>query len=215
MATFDRISTPIESRIAFGFARINTAMRSKAWAQAAANGLTPTQADILNLLASRTATLRLSAIAEQLAITPATASDAVAALVAKGLVEKGRAADDGRAIALKLTKRGARIAVTTADWSSFLGVAAETLSDEEKAVMLKLIIKMIRQLQERGEIPVNRMCVTCKYFGPNENADPGTPHYCHFVKAPFGNRHLRLDCPEHEEAEATAQQRNWAAFAEP
>lgn len=212
MSPFDRISLPIESRIATGFARISTAMRSKAWAQAAASGLTPTQADILNLLASRNASLRLMAIAEHLAITPATASDAVASLVSKGLVEKGRAPDDGRAIALKLTKTGARTAISTADWTSFLGVAAETLDDQEKALMLKMIIKMIRQLQERGEIPVNRMCATCRYFGPNEHTDPATPHHCHFVKAPFGDRHLRLDCPEHEEADKHVQQRNWATF---
>lgn len=213
MTTFDRISTPLESRIATGFARINTAMRAKAWSQAAANGLTPTQADILHLLASRSASLRLSAIAEQLAITPATASDAVAALVNKQLVEKGRAPDDGRAIALKLTKTGARLAVTVPDWTAFLGAAADTLSKEEQALLLKMIVKMIRELQERGEIPINRMCVTCKYFGPNETGDPDTPHYCHFVKAPFGDRHLRLDCPEHEEAEKPIQLRRWATFA--
>ena len=214
MATFDIISVPLETRIATGFARINTAMRAKAWSQAAANGLTPTQADILHLLASRNVPLRLSAIAEQLAITPATASDAVAALVNKDLVEKGRASDDGRAIALKLTKTGARVAATVPDWTGFLGAAADTLSKEEQAQLLKMIIKMIRALQEKGEIPVNRMCVTCKHFGPNETGDPVTPHYCHFVKAPFGDQHLRLDCGEHEEAEKPVQLRKWAIFAE-
>lgn len=213
MTTFDRISTPIESRIATGFARINTAMRAKAWAQAAANGLTPTQADILHLLASRNESLRLSVIAQHLAITPATASDAVTTLVNKNLVEKARASDDGRAIALKLTKTGARLAITVPDWSGFLGAAAHTLSEEEQAVMLKLIIKMIRELQQRGDIPVNRMCVTCQYFGPNEHDDPVTPHHCHFVNAPFGDQHLRLDCAEHKEAEKTIQLRNWATFA--
>lgn len=214
MATsFDHLSTPIETRIATGFARINTAMRAKAWSQAASSGLTPTQADILHLLATRGASLRLSAIAEHLAITAATASDAVTSLVGKGFVEKGRAADDGRAVALKLTKTGARLAVTVADWSGFLSLAAETLSAEEKTQMLKLIIKMIRALQEREEIPLNRMCATCKYFGPNEHENPVTPHHCHFVNAPFGNQHLRLDCPEHEEAEKTIQWRNWASFS--
>lgn len=212
MSTFDRISTPIETRIATGFARISTAMRSKAWAQAAANGLTPTQADILHLLASRNTPLRLSVIVEQLAVTAATASDAVSALVSKKLVEKGRAADDGRAIALKLTRAGAKLAASVADWTGFLAAAAGTLDEDEKAVMLKLIIKMIRTLQQRGDIPVNRMCVTCRYFAPNAHDNPRAPHHCHLVDAPFGERHLRLDCPEHEEAEEILQQRNWAAF---
>lgn len=213
MANFDRLSAPIESRIAAGFARINTALRSKAWAQAGANGLTPTQADILAMLASRNAPLRLSLVAEQLAISAATASDAVASLVGKGLVEKGRASDDGRAVALTLTRAGARTATTVADWSAFLGAAAETLDEQEKTLLLKLIVKMIRELQQRGEIPVARMCVTCKYFDPNAHDNPRAPHHCHFVGAPFGDRHLRLDCPEHEEAEQTIQFRNWATFA--
>lgn len=213
MSQFDNISVPIESRIAIGFARIGTALRSQAWEHAVAQGVTPTQADILSLLNARNGALRLSVIAEQLAITAATASEAVSTLVGKGLVEKVRAADDGRAVALTLTASGAAMADDVVGWGGFLMTAAATLDAGDKASLLRLLIKMIRAMQERGDIPAARMCVTCKYFEPNRAKNPALPHYCHFVKAPFGDRHLRLDCAEHESADSATMQRNWLAYA--
>jgi DNA-binding MarR family transcriptional regulator len=212
MSPFDDISVPIESRIAIGFARIGTAMRGKAWERSVAQGVTPTQADILALLGARGSALRLSLIAEQLAISAATTSDAVSTLVSKGLVEKARAADDGRAVALSLTPAGAAMATDVASWSGFLAAAATTLDAADKASLLRLLIKLIRAMQERGDIATMRMCVTCKYFDPHRYKNPTLPHYCHFVKAPFGDRHLRLDCAEHDAADSTTMQRNWAAY---
>jgi DNA-binding MarR family transcriptional regulator len=211
---FDTISTPPEARIATGLTRIGTAMRHKAWERASLNGLTPTQADIIALLAARGEPMRLSAVAAQLAITPATASDAVTSLVGKGLADKSRAADDGRAIALSLTVAGLALSGTVSDWGGFLGLAATTLNVADKVTLLRLIIKMIRAMQENGDIPPSRMCVSCQYFAPNRHADLDTPHHCLLVDAPFGDRHLRLDCPEHKDADATILRRNWAAFAE-
>lgn len=195
MNPFDTISAPIEQTIATGLARIATVMRSQAWAKAFAEGITPTQSDILTLLSTRQEALRLSVIAEQLAITPATASEAVSTLVGKGLVEKGRASDDRRAVALSLSQRGKELAAAGGDSGGLLGMSLLALTPEEKSTLLALIVKLIRSMQERGEISTARMCVTCSYYRPHD--DPQWPHYCNLVKAPFADRHLRLDCPEH------------------
>jgi hypothetical protein len=50
--------------------------------------------------------------------------------------------------------------------------------------------------QRSGQIPISRMCVTCRFFDPYVHAGTGLPHHCHLVDAPFGNRQLRLRCPE-------------------
>jgi hypothetical protein len=71
---------------------------------------------------------------------------------------------------------------------------------------------MIRTLQERGEIPVSRMCVTCRFFRPNVHAHPEPPHHCAFVDAPFGDRELRLDCADHEPLPPADSAALWAAF---
>jgi DNA-binding MarR family transcriptional regulator len=198
MTPFDDISTSIEARIATGFARICTVMRSQAWGKSMAEGITPTQADVISLLRSRQASLRLTVIAEQLVISPATASDAVSTLVSKGLVEKVRAPDDGRAIALSLTRKGIRLAASIEEMEGSLFQVLQTLSDGEKNSLLSLIVKIIRTMQDRGDIPVMRMCLTCKYYAPHRKKEKELIHYCNLVKAPFADHHLRLDCPEHE-----------------
>ncbi len=156
--------------------------------------------------------MRLSEIADGLAVTPATASDAVAALVEKGLVQKGRAADDARAIAITLTAKGQREAESAASWPDFLLAAVDELSREEQEIFFRSLIKMVRVLQERGQIPISKMCVTCRFFRPNVYSDSDRPHHCAFVDAPFGERHLQLECPDHVAAEPETAARTWQAF---
>jgi DNA-binding MarR family transcriptional regulator len=210
---FDAISTPIETRITTGFMRIGTAMRSKAWELAVTHGLTPTQVDILSLLSARGVALRLTTIAEQLAITPATASDAVATLVAKGLAGKERASDDRRAIAVCLTGAGTELSAEISEGGGLLDEALQSLGVAEQTQLLAMMVKLIRHLQEHGKVASSRMCVTCQHFEANRHPDTPMPHHCRLVGAAFGNVHLRLDCAEHSEAEAATLSRNWQAFA--
>src|SRR5271169_2925153 len=86
-------------RVTHSLLRLSTAMRSQAWEWAEGAGLTPTQGEILVLLMQRKGPMRLGEIAGETALTAATTSDAVSTLDSKGLVEKRRALDDGRALA--------------------------------------------------------------------------------------------------------------------
>ena len=57
------------------------------------------------------------------------------------------------------------------------------------------------------------MCVSCRFFQPHAHPeDAERPHHCAFVDAPFGDRALRVDCPEHDAASADVVARNWAEF---
>ncbi|PSN18880.1 MarR family transcriptional regulator [filamentous cyanobacterium CCP5] len=195
---FDILNQPISQRMITGLAKICTALRSQAWQGAESQGLSPTQGRILALLQSETETgMRLSAIAAGLATTPATASDAVSSLVKKGLVSRDRAADDRRAISIRLTPEGLHQAKQAASWPDFLLDAVEALSPEEQTVFFKGLTTIIQTLQELNKIPVSKMCLTCHYFAPHVYDDPRRPHHCNLVNAPFGDRDLRLDCPEH------------------
>jgi hypothetical protein len=73
----------------------------------------------------------------------------------------------------------------------------EGLDSEEQAALLRILVKMIRVLQDQGAIPVARMCASCRFFRPHAHPDPDRPHHCAFVDAPFGDRELRLECPDH------------------
>ena len=196
--TFDEITAPLEQTIATGLARIFTVTRSQAWARAVVDGVTPTQADILALLVSRSNALRLSVIAEQLAVSAATASDAVSTLVAKGLVKKVRAADDRRALALSLTPEGRALASAAADASgSLLAQSLKALTPDDKLDLLRVVVKIIGTMQERGEISISRMCMSCNYYDGNKSDDPALPHHCNLVGSAFADHHIRIDCPEH------------------
>ncbi len=210
---FDRIGEPIPRRVSVGLAKIGLALRSQAWKSAGRRKLTPTQGQVLAVMRAHPGdAVRLSAIADELAITRATASGAVSTLVDKGLVEKRPASDDQRAVALTLTEAGRAEAGQIMEWPDFLLPAVDAMAPAEQEVFLVGLIKMIRTLQQNGQIPVTRMCVTCDYFRPDVHDDPGTPHHCAFVDTPFGNRHLRLDCVDHQAAAPAELAAMWNTF---
>ena len=206
---------PPSMQLVTGLAKIGMVLRSRAWKRAGADRLTPTQAQVIAVLRREAGGLRLSDVAARLGVTPATASDAVSSLVEKGFLKRRSAPEDGRAVALVLTPSGRKQADRIAEWPDFLTNAVDTLSPNEQAAFLRALVKMIRALQEAGDIPIQRMCVTCRFFRPNAHADPANPHHCAFVDAPFGDRGLRLDCGDHEPAPAADLAALWKTFTRP
>jgi DNA-binding MarR family transcriptional regulator len=200
-------------RMVAGLAKLGLATRHRAWTEAEGQGLTPTQGQILAILRTRSESgMRVTELAEALAVTPATTTVAVQALERKGLVQKTRTSEDGRARTVTLTAEGEREAARAVGWSDFLLAAVDQLTPDEQEVFLRGLVKMIRALQESGEIPISRMCVTCKYFQPNVHTSRRAPHHCGLVNAPFGDRHLRLDCPEHDPAPREQAEDAWNRY---
>jgi len=194
---FDQISEPLETRIADGLTRLAAVARQLDWQTADKAGLSPTQADILRFVAGRSDGVRLTAAAAHAGVRKATASDAVAALDRKTLVNKLADPSDGRASILKVTPQGARIA---RDWPASFVPLVSLLEPAEQEQLFGLIIKMIRRLQNHGLIAPQRTCVTCKYFREHHAPGSDAPHYCALVGQPMAERHLRVDCAEHESA---------------
>ena len=58
--------------------------------------------------------------------------------------------------------------------------AVDELSPDEQAAFQRAIVKMIRAMQLKGDIPVSRMCVSCTWFRPNAHpgGDQGGPEMC-------------------------------------
>ena len=199
------------THIATGLARIGTFLRSEGWRQGEACGVTPTQAQILAYLTAR-GPARVTAVAEEIAVTQPTASDAVTTLVRKALIERKPDPEDARATRLHPTLAGRRLAEDLSLWPDALLGAIDTLDPDERAVFLRGLTKMIRDLQVRGAIPVQRMCATCRFFRPNVHDDPAAPHHCAFVDAAFGDASLRLDCGEHDPADEPDAAALWRGF---
>lgn len=194
---FDQITQPLPERLAEGLARLSAVARQLDWQSAEDTGLSPTQADILGLLARRPQGTRLTDAAAHAGVRKATASDAVASLEGKKLLRKQADSADRRAVALQATAAGKRVA---RDWPQAFAPIVATLSGDEQELLFGLVIKMIRQLQQRQLIAPQRTCVSCRHFRENVAPGTGTPHFCALVQAPMAARHLRVDCEEHESA---------------
>ena len=185
----------VAAKIADGLVQLSRVLRRDAWAEAGPRGLTPTQGQILALVASAPEPPRLGDVARALGIRPATASKAVTTLIDKGLVRKHKAADDARALALSLTPRGRREASAVSRWPDAVAAVVDALDDEEKAVLLRVLVKIIRRLQLRGDLDA-RTCAGCSHFRPFAHDDAAAPHHCAFVDAPLRDADLQVRCPD-------------------
>jgi DNA-binding MarR family transcriptional regulator len=196
---FDQQSEPLAARIATALHKLGLAMKHQTWLQANEEGISPTQGQILAALALDGG-LSGTELANRLGVSLPTVSDSVRALVDKELVVKRPDPRHPRANRHELTTRGRARAAKARAWPELLSSAVGVLSPEEQASFLAGLLKMIRALQESGQIPVSRMCITCTFFRPNAH-EGAMPHHCAFVDAPMADRHLRLDCPDHHTKE--------------
>jgi DNA-binding MarR family transcriptional regulator len=210
---FDTNQEPISNRLITGLAKISLALKTQAWKGANERGLSPTQGQILALLARDTNRgQRLNDLAEALAVTAATTSDAVKSLEQKGFVTKTRSSENARALSITLTDAGRAEAARSAEWPDVLLESVSVLSSDEQAVFLRALVKMLGSLQEREQIPVSSMCITCRFFQPNAHSNPNKPHHCDFVNAAFGDASLRLECNDHDPATPEQAARAWHVF---
>lgn len=172
--------------------------RASQWQAAKGVGLNPTQSETLTRVATRPE--RAVDLAAALGITQASLSDSVAALDRKGLVRRGPDPEDGRARRIEATAEGHALARRMPEAPAALVAAIAGLDAAERGGLLRALTLVIRSLQEARAIPVQRMCLTCRYFRPNLHDDPARPHHCALVDAAFADADLRIDCADHETA---------------
>nr|WP_245432577.1 MarR family winged helix-turn-helix transcriptional regulator [Mesorhizobium loti] len=188
-------------------------LRVDEWNRAKASGLNPTQLAILGLLEGRGDDgLGVKEVAAHLGVSQPTATDSINALERKNHVAKHPGVTDKRAVRVALTADGLAAIGQTNREQSLAGQALAALGAGEREDLLLALVKMIRHLQETGAIPVQRMCVSCRYFAPFAHADTARPHHCKFVDAAFGQRELRIDCRDHLEADPSSRAATWDAF---
>lgn len=204
-------SPPLDRRIAAGLHKLGLALKHQTWGQANEQGLSPTQGQILAVLATDGA-LSATEVADRLGIGLPTVSEAVTTLVDKGLVRRTPDTRHPRAKLLRLTAAGTRQSTRSRAWPEFLTQAVSSLTHTEQATLLTALMKMTRTLQVQGQIPVSRMCATCIHFRPNVHRGDA-PHHCGFVDAPMAAAQLRLDCGDHAPALEEQQHTTWARFA--
>lgn len=187
----------LRDQLSDGLARLAALARQEDWSTGEVEGLTPTQGDILRLLAARPQGTRLTTIAAQLQVSQPTASDAASTLERKGLLAKQADPLDGRAVLLSATRSGKALAKR---WPAGFGSVADSLSVDDQTALLGILTRAIFKLQRQGAISPQRMCLSCRHFRADAHPGKSRQHHCGFIDAPIGDADLRIECADHEEA---------------
>lgn len=195
----ERSGPDLDEKIIAALERLSHVLRTLLWEEAVESRLSPIQIQTLIYLNSHSEDLcRVGQLAQEFGLTPATMSDAVASLEAKGLLTRTPAHDDRRAQTLRLTAKGRRSAEKLSHWAEALHESLAQLPETEKAQALKFLLTLIESLYRAGVITVARICLTCRFFCPNVHRNSQAPHHCALMDKPLAERDLRVDCPEHE-----------------
>lgn len=202
MTSFERQAGSVERRLLTGLLRVGVAFKTDSNREAGSVGLSPLQGQVLSCLLRTPRELRLSDLADEIGVRPATASEAVKALETKRLLRKKPSSQDGRALALVLTASGRRMATECSAWPDFLLASLAALSAADQEILLRVLVGIVRDLQRDGRIRVARVCPSCRFFRPNAHAGEARPHHCEFADSAFGDRHLRVDCTDWQAADA-------------
>lgn len=191
---------PVGVRLAYGLSRAAVAI-DLAGDEGSAT-LERTVAQQLVLLHLRRHRHRAAMIADfagELAMTVDDTVTAVGTLAREGLVAMSPTPSYAPGdVRVELTELGRGQRKEMLNWAADLLEEIERLEENDQARLLRFVLERIVSMQWAGQIPISRMCVTCRFFDPYVHAGSLSPHHCHLVNAPFGNRQLRLRCPEQQ-----------------
>lgn len=184
----------VESKIVVALERISEAFRVLLLSESKENSLGPVQIQLLIFLLYHSAEkCKVSYLAREFNMTKPTISDSIRLLLEKKLIEKSEDSTDTRSYNIRLTEKGKQTAEKSAHFAGAIEKPLNTLSHEQKDVMLSGLLKLIFELNKAGIITVQRMCFTCANY---RITDKG--HYCNLLQLKLTPDELRVDCPEHE-----------------
>jgi DNA-binding MarR family transcriptional regulator len=183
----------VEFRIVAALERLSEAFRVLLWNESKILNISPIQIQILVFVKFHDLEkCKVSYLAHEFNMTKATISDAVKILLQKGLIEKEIDAADTRSYTMRLSELGETTLSQAAFFANPFLQSFDTLSMEQKEILLDSLLQMIFRLHKAGIITLQRMCQTCQYLEQRENSA-----YCKLLQKPLQKTDFRLDCPEH------------------
>ncbi|HRN61745.1 MAG TPA: MarR family transcriptional regulator [Luteimonas sp.] len=206
-------TTPFQrQQVASGIEQLAALVRTQSWRQDDGTpALPPAHSAVLRMLDGAAPGMRAKAIAARLGVTPASVSDTLATLEAKGWIERRPDPDDGRAALVRLTRAGRRLAGRLRSPLHGIGALMSALDEADLAGLLRATQLLVHEAQKQGLATGARTCLGCRHFRPNATGRRDKPHFCAFIEQPFGDAELRTDCAEqqpadeHELAESAAR----------
>ncbi|WP_121433269.1 MarR family winged helix-turn-helix transcriptional regulator [Actinomadura pelletieri] len=178
--------------------RLTVAYRAFGQQVAGAERLSPLQAQLLALLAAGPPPeARVDALHRELQVSQPTVSDAITALISKGLVTRHPDSTDRRRHRLSLTPAGRETADGIAARRGELVSVVDALPVEVRETVLNSLLILIERFHRAGIIAVARTCLTCRFHELH-----GGDHHCALLNMHLDAGDLRVNCPEHQPTSA-------------
>ncbi|MCO8128200.1 MarR family transcriptional regulator [Acidimicrobiia bacterium EGI L10123] len=187
----------VDRKLLDAIERLGRALRAARQRIATDLGLTTLQIEIIDRL-DHLGPLPVGQLARELDVSQPTASDAVAALERKLLLERRRSPDDGRITIAGLTDTGQASADRIRDGLRALRPRSDDSRALDRGTALEVLLQEILRLQEAGVITINRSCLSCRHYQPPAD---GNPAHCHLLDTRLETHELRVDCPDHATAD--------------
>jgi len=181
------------AKILFAVERLGDVLAGQLWNIAKTRKLTPLQIKILLFLDGHNDErfCNVSALAKEFQLAKPTISETIRLLHDKGLIQKFKDPNDGRAYNIRLTNEGKQEAAVAATFSTQVSQSIEKLGKSSHDELYINLLLALKQLQLDGLVPPQRMCWNCKHF--NDDHDVG---FCSLLKVKLPAPALRIDCPE-------------------
>jgi DNA-binding MarR family transcriptional regulator len=163
--------------------------------------LNPAQWEALRYLARANRFSRTpAAVADYLASTRGTVSRTLASLEAKGYVERGPNARDGRSVSLALSSEGER--AMKRDPLRALAEDIERAAGGDVAAIRDALRQTLRVAIIRNQGRAFGVCRTCRHFRSDVRPSTRTPHHCALLDEPLSEGDSLAICAEQEPAVA-------------
>jgi len=145
----------IEEQIINSIERISDMMRNLLWQTCEPLGLTPTQANILSLIAkSPKSQSNVSSLAERLMVSRPTISDSVKSLQNKGLVVFSQSKKDSRMKIISLSKQGQELADKILSYTEKFHESVSKIFMSDKATLNESLSVLTKKLEQDEMLPV-------------------------------------------------------------
>ena len=205
---------PPRQQATLGLEQLASLVRAQSWRTDKSPSLPPTQAAVLRMLGGAPEGLKAGQMADRLGISPASLSDSLKAIEAKGWIARQTDPIDRRACLVRLSKQGRDIAKQLNDPGQGIGSLLQGLEEADVGALLRVTQLLVMQAQQQGLATGLRTCLGCRFFRPY-GGNEEKPHFCDFIHQAFGDAELRTDCAEQAPANDDQLAENLTRFRLP
>lgn len=189
----------LSEKIAYGLGRISDVYKSLLWQQAKLHGISPIQIQILIYVEHNSPeNCNVSNLAKVFQVTKPTISDAIRVLINKDYLLKDHSPTDSRRYNVVLTTKGNDLVKELSAYDQPIKSLFADYPEEKQLEIYQMLVQAVTQMNDAGIIQVQQNCFSCKFYSRDKSAS----HYCNLMQKPLEQGDIRLNCADHEVAEA-------------